>query len=116
MAFAFENKKSLGGNIWKAVPVDERKAELIAQRFVLPLPVARIIASRGIPVDDVANFINPKLQHLMPDPFCMKDMEKAAKRIAEAIVKKQKAKSKKQMKQMRKAQERERGSQSTSEE
>jgi single-stranded-DNA-specific exonuclease len=90
VAFDFENKKSLGGNIWKAVPVDERKAELIAQRFALPLPVARIIASRGIPVDDVANFINPKLQNLMPDPFCMKDMEKAAKRIAEAIVKKQK--------------------------
>ena len=72
------------------MPVDERKAELIAQRFALPLPVARIIASRGIPVDDVANFINPKLQNLMPDPFCMKDMEKAAKCIAEAIVKKQK--------------------------
>ena len=72
------------------MPVDERKAELIAQRFALPLPVARIRASRGIPVDDVANFINPKLQNLMPDPFCMKDMEKAAKRIAEAIVKKQK--------------------------
>ena len=71
------------------MPVDERKAELIAQRFALPLPVARIIASRGIPVDDVANFINPKLQNLMPDPFCMKDMEKAAKCIAEAIVKKQ---------------------------
>ena len=72
------------------MPVDERRAELIAQRFALPLPVARIIASRGIPDDDVANFINPKLQNLMPDPFCMKDMEKAAKRIAEAIVKKQK--------------------------
>lgn len=72
------------------MPVDERRAELIAQRFALPLPVARIIASRGIPVDDVVNFINPKLQNLMPDPFCMKDMEKAAKRIAEAIVKKQK--------------------------
>lgn len=72
------------------MPVDERRAESIAQRFALPLPVARIIASRGIPVDDVANFINPKLQNLMPDPFCMKDMEKAAKRIAEAIVKKQK--------------------------
>ncbi len=72
------------------MPVDERRVELIAQRFALPLPVARIIASRGIPVDDVANFINPKLQNLMPDPFCMKDMEKAAKRIAEAIVKKQK--------------------------
>lgn len=90
MAFEFENKKSLGGNIWKAAPVDERKAELIAQRFSLPLPVARILSSRGIAVDEVANFINPKLQNLMPDPFCMKDMEKAAQRIAEAIVKKQK--------------------------
>lgn len=90
MAFEFENKKSLGGNIWKAAPVDERKAELIAQRFSLPLPVARILSSRGISVDEVANFINPKLQNLMPDPFCMKDMEKAAQRIAEAIVKKQK--------------------------
>lgn len=90
MAFSFENKKSLGGNIWKAVPVDERKAELVAQRFALPLTVARIVAARGILPDDVPNFINPKLQNLMPDPFCLKDMEKAAQRIAEAIVQKQK--------------------------
>ncbi len=90
MAFSFENKKSLGGNIWKAVPVDERKAELVAQRFALPLAVARIVAARGILPDDVPNFINPKLQNLMPDPFCLKDMEKAAQRIAEAIVQKQK--------------------------
>lgn len=90
MALSFENKKSLGGNIWKAVPVDERKAELVAQRFALPLAVARIVAARGILPDDVPNFINPKLQNLMPDPFCLKDMEKVAQRIAEAIVQKQK--------------------------
>ena len=90
MAFGFENRKSLSGNIWKVLPVDERKTELIAQRYALPLSVARIIASRGISVDDVANFINPKLQNLMPDPFCMRDMEKAAIRIAEAVVKNQK--------------------------
>ena len=81
MAFSFENKKSLGGNIWKAVPVDERKAELVAQRFALPLAVARIVAARGILPDDVPNFINPKLQNLMPDHFCLKDMEKEAQRI-----------------------------------
>ena len=90
VAFSFENKKSLGGNIWKAVPVDERKAELVAQRFALPLPVAKIVAARGILPDDVPNFINPKLQNLMPDPFCLKDMAKAAQRIAEAIMQKQK--------------------------
>ena len=86
MACNFENKKSLGGNVWKAVAVDERKAELIAQRFSLPLIVSRIIAARGINIDDVQNFIEPKLQNLLPDPYCLKDMEKAASRIAEAII------------------------------
>lgn len=90
MEFDFENKKSLGGNIWKASVVDERRAELIAQRFSLPLVVARIIASRGILVEEVSNFIEPKLQNLMPDPFCMKDMEKAASHIAKAVVSHQK--------------------------
>ena len=90
VAFSFENKKSLGGNIWKVVPIDERKAELVSQRFALPLAVARIVAARGVLPDDVPNFINPKLQNLMPDPFCLKDMEKAAQKIAEAIVQKQK--------------------------
>ncbi len=91
MAFDFENKKSLGGNIWKAVPVNEREAEQIAQGMSLPLVVARIIASRGLTdPQDVENFINPKLQKLLPDPYCLKDMEKAAVRIAEAVMKKQK--------------------------
>lgn len=90
VAFDFENKKSLGGNIWKTVPVDDRLAELIAQRFSLPLIVAKIIASRGVAVDEVENFIAPKLQNLMPDPSCLKDMEKAASRIADAVIKKQK--------------------------
>lgn len=57
----------------------------------LPLVVARIIASRGLTdPQDVENFINPKLQKLLPDPYCLKDMEKAAVRIAEAVMKKQK--------------------------
>ena len=90
MAFSFENKKSLGGNIWNVVPIDARKAELVSQRFALPLAVARIVAARGVLHDDVPNFINPILQNLMPDPFFLKDMVKAAQKIAEAIVQKQK--------------------------
>lgn len=89
MACNFENKKSLGGNIWKASAVDERKAELIAQRFALPLVVSRIIAARGIGVDDVQNFIEPKLQNLLPDPYCLKDMEKASSYIAQAVINKE---------------------------
>ena len=86
MAFSFENVKSLGGNFWKATPADERKAEVISQRFVLPLLVSRIIASRGIELSDVGNFLNPKLQNLLPDPFVLKDMQKASQKIAQAIM------------------------------
>lgn len=86
MNFSFENVKSLGGNLWKAAPVDERKAELISQRYNLPLLVSRIISSRGIEANDVNNFIDPKLQNLLPDPSVMKDVTKAAGKIAEAIM------------------------------
>lgn len=85
-----DNIKSLGGNLWKTAEADERAAELIVQKYNLPYIVARILTLRGVSVDEVAGFIDPKIQNLMPNPFVLKDMEKAAKRIAEAIVKQQK--------------------------
>ncbi len=90
MAFDFENTKSLNGCLWKVVPYDERKAELLSQKFGLPPLVAQILVQRGIGPDETPSFLDPKIQSLMPNPFVLKDMEKAAKRIAEAIVKKQK--------------------------
>lgn len=85
-----ENSKSLGGNLWKIANCDERLSELISQRYNLPAIVARILALRDIAVDEVQNFIEPRLQNLMPNPFVLKDMEKAAKRIAKAVMEHQK--------------------------
>lgn len=90
MAFDFENTKSLNGCLWKVVPCDDRKAELLSQKFGLPPLVAQILVQRGIGPDETPSFLDPKIQSLMPNPFVLKDMEKAAKRIAEAIIKKQK--------------------------
>lgn len=86
----FENSKSLGGNLWKIANCDERLSELISQRYNLPAIVARILALRDVAVDEVQNFIEPKLQNLMPNPFVLKEMEKAAKRIAKAVMEHQK--------------------------
>lgn len=90
MAFDFENTKSLNGCLWKVVPFDGRKAELLSQKFGLPPLVAQILAQRGIGADEAMAFLEPKIQSLMPNPFVLKDMEKASKRIAEAVIKKQK--------------------------
>ena len=82
---AITEEKSLGGNIWKMRPFSERLAEQISQRYQLPYLVSTILAGKGIDVDSVPDFIAPKMQRLMPDPYCLKDMEKAAERIASAI-------------------------------
>ncbi len=86
MTVDFEEKKSLGGNLWKILPVDERRAEFVSQKYNLPYIVSKIIAGRGINIEDVPPFLEPKLQTLMPDPLCLKDMGKAAERLAEAII------------------------------
>lgn len=90
MSLEFENTKSLNGNLWRLTPADDRQAELIAQKFGLSPLVARILAARKINENEVNDFLYPKLQNLMPNPFVLKDMEKAAKRIARAVSEHQK--------------------------
>ena len=44
-----------------------------------------MLAARGIAPDDVENVLSPTLKALMPDPSSLRDMDTAAKRIADAI-------------------------------
>ena len=85
-----EEKLSLNGNLWEIKQADERLTEMLAQRFGLPFVVAKLLALRGIKPEDVENFLDPKLQNLMPDPSVLKDMDKAAARIVSAIENKEK--------------------------
>ncbi len=87
---SLNNSVSLGGNLWKIAQSDERLSEVIAQKFDLPYIVAKILSLRGICVDEVESYLNPKLATLMPDPYVLNDMQKAAERIATAVEKKQK--------------------------
>ncbi len=81
-----EQDISLGGNIWKTVEADSGLEERMALTYGLPIYLAHILASRGVDFADVNNFIEPKVQNLMPDPYVLKDMQKAAERIAMAIM------------------------------
>ncbi|MDO4184144.1 MAG: single-stranded-DNA-specific exonuclease RecJ [Rhodospirillales bacterium] len=90
MEIDFASQKSLNGNIWKFLSPDDRTVEMAAQKYNIPFLIAKILAGRNITGDDIPDFLNPKLQNLMPDPYVLKDMQKAAERIAEAVVKQQK--------------------------
>ena len=56
-----EKKVSLGGNLWQITDVEERLVEMIVQRYNIPYIVAKILVLRGVSVDEVENFLSPKI-------------------------------------------------------
>ncbi|MCP5382130.1 MAG: single-stranded-DNA-specific exonuclease RecJ [Kordiimonadaceae bacterium] len=81
---AVEN--SVTGRSWIARPAENRVIQAISQNHDLPEIVARVIAGRGIGIDEVHIFLNPTLKETLPDPSQFKDMDKGGMRIADAIM------------------------------
>ena len=84
-------RSSARGFVWRErLSFDLRpQATAISQRHGLPELMGRILAARGIGLDGVPVFLDPTLKALMPDPSTLRDMDKAAARLADAIVAKQ---------------------------
>jgi single-stranded-DNA-specific exonuclease len=78
-------EKSLTGKAWRARACDERAALALAERFGLPELVGRVLAGRGVGLDQAEAFLDPTLRRLLPDPAHLKDMDKAVKRLVRAI-------------------------------
>jgi single-stranded-DNA-specific exonuclease len=76
---------SLSGRRWLWRTGEERVAAGIAQRLVLPEIVSRLLAARGIGVEAAADFLEPTLRVLLPDPSTLMDMDVAADRLADAV-------------------------------
>jgi single-stranded-DNA-specific exonuclease len=76
---------SLTGRQWRLAESDRRLAESLSQRLALPEILGRVLASRRIGLEAVEAFLNPTLRDLLPDPMHLKDMDKAAGRLAAAV-------------------------------
>jgi len=77
---------SLGGNVWNLADINERQAELLCKHLGISVNLAKLLILRNISEQQVPLFLNPKLSTLMPNPSILKDMDKAALRIAEAVI------------------------------
>ncbi len=64
-------------------------ATAISQRNGLPDLLGRVLAARGGTLTNIEVLLRPSLKALMPDPSCLRDMDKAAERLAVAIEKRQ---------------------------
>src|SRR6201746_342550 len=83
---------SATGKLWRD-RLDARgaaRALAIAQRYQLPEMLSRVLAGRDVELDAVEDFLDPTIRKLMPDPYTVTQMEAAAKRIADAALRREK--------------------------
>src|SRR5690606_5139127 len=62
-----------------------RIAQAISQRTDLSEILARIVAGRGVGIDEAEIYLSPTIRDLMPDPSSVIDMDALAERLARAI-------------------------------
>src|SRR5690606_11407330 len=65
--------------------VTGRIAAAISQRSELPDILARVIAGRGIGIEEASTYLEPTIRNLMPDPSTLTAMDALAERIAKAV-------------------------------
>jgi len=76
--------------IWREKPSNVEIEQSLARQLEIRPLTARLLVSRGIATpDQAAAFLHPDLSQLH-DPFLLPDMDKAARRIADAIVSREK--------------------------
>ena len=80
-------ERSASGNRWvsRLDQAGQNRALAIAQVHGLPELIARVLAGRGVGLDEAMAFLDPTIRSLMPDPYLLTDCEKAAQRLLRAI-------------------------------
>lgn len=86
-AHVFGISQSLTGKswVWRPEPAS-RQGEALAQQLGIPGLMGQLLAARGVPVDHVTTFLDPTLRAMLPDPSALVDMDKAAARLADAVM------------------------------
>lgn len=85
METALGVERSLTGRRWVWRHSEQRLAAGLSQQLGLPELVGRLLAARGVELDAAAQFLEPTLRGLLPDPSVLIDMDAAASRLADAV-------------------------------
>ena len=77
--------RSLSSRAWRQRPAEAGLIRAHMQALGLEEPLARALAARGVQADQGANFLQPTLKALFPDPSSFMDMDLAARTIVDAL-------------------------------
>ena len=84
------NLKSVSGKEWIIKKFKEEEVNFLKENFFLDDIISKLLVLRKIKKEDVNTYLNPSIKNSMPNPFILKDMDKAVKRTVNSIVKNKK--------------------------
>lgn len=78
------------GRVWQEKGCNLDEANYISNKYNLSNILSILLSQRNIHPSEIENFLSPKIKNYFPDPFHLLDMNKAVKRVIEAIIEKEK--------------------------
>jgi single-stranded-DNA-specific exonuclease len=79
-------ERSASGRRWRQRgAADDGVAASLATQLAVPEILARLLAQRGVGLEEAARFLAPRLRDQLPDPAHLKDMDRAVERLVQAI-------------------------------
>ena len=77
---------SVNGKNWTSKEFDSNDIDFFKSNFFLDEIVAKLLSIRKIKKEDVKFFLDPLIKNVLPNPFILKDMDKAIDRTISTIV------------------------------
>jgi len=81
---------SVSGKNWEYKKFDYSEQKELSEKYSLSEIVSKLVAIRKNNINNIDFFLNPTIKDLLPNPYTIKDMQKAIDRSYEAIYKTEK--------------------------
>jgi single-stranded-DNA-specific exonuclease len=78
-------RRSYSGRRWLLREVDAAAAGRFARDANVSHALANLLLARNVQANDAAEYLNPTLKRLLPEPFALRDMERAVARTVLAL-------------------------------
>jgi single-stranded-DNA-specific exonuclease len=85
-AAALGVSRSFSGRRWMLRCADDESVRALQRAADISPVLAQLLLARNVSAGDAETYLRPKLKHLLPDPFILKDMESAVARTQRSIV------------------------------
>ena len=84
------NSQSVSGKTWISKEFNSDDINFFKTNFFLDEIVAKLLSIRSIKKEEIKSFLNPSIKNILPNPFILKDMDRAIERTISTVLKKEK--------------------------